>query len=116
MNWTAQRYVVGCGGDRVLRETVFALIAMLRQTDIASRMGGEEFVVLPPVTGLAEGFRSRGAGGARVRSVLGGEFGLWGGLSATGRVRRPTFGTRGWRGMRQQQGRNRMVAAKVERS
>ena len=41
-------------GDRVLRETGSTLLQMLRATDIATRMGGEEFVVLLPATALAE--------------------------------------------------------------
>ena len=41
-------------GDRVLRETGSSLLQMLRATDIATRMGGEEFVVLLPATALAE--------------------------------------------------------------
>ena len=41
-------------GDRVLRETGRTLLQMLRITDIATRMGGEEFVVLLPATALAE--------------------------------------------------------------
>ncbi len=41
-------------GDRVLREMGGALLTMLRQTDIATRMGGEEFVVLLPATNLPE--------------------------------------------------------------
>ena len=40
-------------GDRVLRETGSTLLQMLRATDIATRMGGEEFVVLLPATALA---------------------------------------------------------------
>ncbi len=46
-----------CGhetGDRVLRETGSTLLQMLRSTDIATRMGGEEFVVLLTATALAE--------------------------------------------------------------
>ena len=41
-------------GDRVLRETGGTLLQMLRSSDIATRMGGEEFVVLLPATALAE--------------------------------------------------------------
>ena len=39
-------------GDRVLKETGATLRRMLRPTDIATRMGGEEFVVLLPATPL----------------------------------------------------------------
>ncbi len=37
-------------GDRVLKETGAVLLSLLRQSDIATRLGGEEFVVLLPVT------------------------------------------------------------------
>lgn len=39
-------------GDRVLRSIGALLLASLRETDIATRMGGEEFVVLLVATGL----------------------------------------------------------------
>jgi len=51
-------------GDRILKETGAVLRKMARGTDIATRMGGEEFVVLLPETDLeaalicAERFRS----------------------------------------------------------
>ena len=51
-------------GDRVLKETGAVLRKMARKTDIATRMGGEEFVVLLPETDLeaalicAERFRA----------------------------------------------------------
>ncbi|MDP3224342.1 MAG: GGDEF domain-containing protein, partial [Rubrivivax sp.] len=41
-------------GDRVLKETGATLLQMLRATDVATRMGGEEFVVVLPATTLAE--------------------------------------------------------------
>ena len=41
-------------GDRVLRETGCILLSLLRQSDIATRLGGEEFVVLLPVTGAGD--------------------------------------------------------------
>lgn len=39
-------------GDRVLRETGTLLVQTMRLSDIATRMGGEEFVLLLPVTDL----------------------------------------------------------------
>ncbi len=39
-------------GDRVLQEVGAQLRGLLRQTDTAARLGGEEFVVLMPSTGL----------------------------------------------------------------
>jgi two-component system cell cycle response regulator len=39
-------------GDRILQETGTVLLQMGRQSDIATRMGGEEFVVLLPATNL----------------------------------------------------------------
>jgi two-component system, cell cycle response regulator len=41
-------------GDRVLRETGALLLQTLRLSDIATRMGGEEFVLLLPATTLEE--------------------------------------------------------------
>ena len=41
-------------GDRVLRETGAVLKQTMRLSDIATRMGGEEFVLLLPATGLEE--------------------------------------------------------------
>lgn len=41
-------------GDRVLQEVGIQLRRLLRQTDTASRLGGEEFVVLMPSTGLKD--------------------------------------------------------------
>ncbi len=40
-------------GDRVLKQTGLTLLRLLRTTDIATRMGGEEFVILLPATELA---------------------------------------------------------------
>jgi len=45
-------------GDRVLQEVGKQLIALLRQTDTASRLGGEEFVVLMPSTKLEDAMAS----------------------------------------------------------
>jgi diguanylate cyclase (GGDEF)-like protein len=42
-------------GDRVLRETGGVLLQTMRLSDIATRMGGEEFVLLLPCTNLDEG-------------------------------------------------------------
>ena len=53
-------------GDRVLQEVGKQLRSLLRQTDTASRMGGEEFVVLMPATALKEAF----AGAERIRRAL----------------------------------------------
>jgi diguanylate cyclase (GGDEF)-like protein len=39
-------------GDQALRETVRAIAAELREGDILARFGGEEFLVLLPMTGL----------------------------------------------------------------
>ncbi len=39
-------------GDQALRETVRAMVAELREGDILARFGGEEFLVLLPMTGL----------------------------------------------------------------
>ena len=39
-------------GDRVLKETGATLLRLLRPSDTATRMGGEEFVVLLPATAL----------------------------------------------------------------
>jgi diguanylate cyclase (GGDEF)-like protein len=40
-------------GDRILKETGELLVKLVRRTDIATRMGGEEFVILLPATDLA---------------------------------------------------------------
>jgi diguanylate cyclase (GGDEF)-like protein len=41
------------GGDKVLRSLVFSIRAMLRDSDLIGRVGGEEFVVLSPGADLA---------------------------------------------------------------
>ncbi len=41
-------------GDQVLREVARRVVAQLRSSDIATRYGGEEFVVLLPQTGMEE--------------------------------------------------------------
>lgn len=40
-------------GDRALREAVRAVGSQLREGDLLGRIGGEEFLVLLPMTGLA---------------------------------------------------------------
>ena len=54
-------------GDRVLKETGTMLLASLRESDIATRMGGEEFVVLLPATGVNQALASA----ERLREALG---------------------------------------------
>lgn len=45
-------------GDKVLTEVAHIIRSMLRESDLAVRMGGEEFMVLLPDTPLAEGVRA----------------------------------------------------------
>jgi len=60
------------GGDQVLRAFARSVIGLLRDVDMAARIGGEEFVVLLPDTGqapariVAERLR-QGLGGLRIR-------------------------------------------------
>ncbi|PWK92687.1 GGDEF domain-containing protein [Fulvimonas soli] len=54
------------GGDRVLLELVTCIRRILRADDVVGRIGGEEFVVLSPGTGLRAAF----ALGERIRAVV----------------------------------------------
>lgn len=54
------------GGDAVLKHTARTLQAALRESDIAARFGGEEFIVALPHTSLAEAV----AVAERIRSAL----------------------------------------------
>jgi len=54
------------GGDRVLLELVTCIRRILRADDVVGRIGGEEFVVLSPGTGLRAAF----ALGERIRAMV----------------------------------------------
>lgn len=54
------------GGDAVLRHFAALLKAQLRDSDIAARLGGEEFIVLLPGTGAA----GAAAVGEKIRSAI----------------------------------------------
>lgn len=79
-------------GDKVLREFAEALKATVREVDVASRWGGEEFVVVLPGTDEA--------GGARVAERIREEFALRTVLAPSGRPISATasFGVAGFAG------------------
>ena len=55
-----------CGGDEVLRHFATLLQDQLRSSDVAGRLGGEEFAISFPETGLADALRVI----ERIRTVL----------------------------------------------
>ena len=79
-------------GDKVLREFAEALKASVREVDVASRWGGEEFVVVLPGTDEA--------GGARVAERIRDEFALRAALAPSGRpiISTASFGVAGFAG------------------
>lgn len=44
-------------GDQVIRDVAVAMLSVLRQTDLAGRYGGEEFVIILPNTTLVEAMK-----------------------------------------------------------
>jgi len=104
-------------GDRVLRETGAVLLQTMRLSDIATRMGGEEFVLLLPGTALDEAL----VFAERLRCAMAAhDFGLpspvtssFGVAALAGGEAGPALLARADGGLylAKQQGRNRVVAA-----
>lgn len=104
-------------GDRVLRETGAVLQQAMRLSDIATRMGGEEFVLLLPATALDEALvcaeRVRGAMAAHDFGLSAAVTASFGVAALTASEAGPALLARADGGLylAKSQGRNRVMAA-----